>query len=194
MMNDEKLKEILLKTQKAVKDMDESDEVVRKAAFDKIFEFYKNIENIDQETKTRSISNKGESNNYLDDFWSKLSNTSSIPTGKLKDVYSINLDTKTLSVMHVDIKGENKKEKRKYLALLALLAYQNGFGDDWVSAGDLKRIAEELSLYDSRRFSQSFKSGDFRSIGKKKGTKYKLSIPGIQNAIKYLKEVASHTD
>lgn len=187
-MNEKQLKNIIQKSQNAVKEMNESDEAIRRAAFDKLFEFYKSMET---GVKDAPIPSKGEQDSdFSNDFWGDLSKKTGVQTEKLKDIYSIDASKNALSVIHIGIKGESKKEKRTYLALLVLLAYQNGYEMDWVPASDLKRIAEELSLYDSKRFSQSLKSDDFRSIGKKKGTKYKLSLPGVQKATEYLKEIA----
>ena len=87
------------------------------------------------------------------------------------------------------ITGKTKADKQRNLAVLVLLAYQEGLSREWVSSTLLAEAASHSKLYDTSKFAKNLKFDWFRFEGVKKGLKYKLSGPGTSHAKKLLAEM-----
>ncbi len=174
---DSKLQEALKKANSEVEKAKITDPELKKIAFSKAVDFYLQGE----KEPAQSHETVGKINNTKEsDFWATLASSTSIEEGKLKDIYSIK--DKQIVLVISAILGESKADKQRNLAALILLAYHNGLRYEWVSSGLLAEAASHSKLYDTSKFAQNLKSDSFRSTGVKKGLKYKLSGPGLNEA------------
>jgi len=174
---DTKLQDALKKANVEVEKAKISDPELKKIAFSKAVDFY--LQGEKESAQSRETTNKT-NNTKESDFWATLASSTNIEEGKLKDIYSIK--DKQIVLVISAVPGESKADKQRNLAMLILLAYHSGLGYEWISSGLLAEAASHSKLYDTSKFAQNLKSDSFRSTGVKKGLKYKLSGPGLNDA------------
>jgi hypothetical protein len=172
-----KLQDALKKANVEVKKANITDPELKKIAFSKAVDFY--LQGEKEFTHLQNTKQKADNTNELG-FWTNLVSSIGIDEGKLKDVYSIK--DKQIVLVISSIPGESKADKQRNLSALILLAYHNGLGYEWVSSGLIAEAAGHSKLYDTSKFAKNLKCNLFRSTGVKKGLKYKLSGPGLNEA------------
>jgi len=171
---DTKLQDALKKANVEVEKAKISDPELKKIAFSKAVDFY--LQGEKESVQSRETAN----NTKESDFWATLASSTNIEEEKLKDIYSIK--DKQIVLVISAVPGESKADKQRNLATLILLAYHSGLGYEWISSSLLAEAASHSKLYDTSKFAQNLKSDSFRSTGVKKGLKYKLSGPGLNDA------------
>jgi len=181
---DKKLQDALKKANAEVEKANITDPELKKIAFSKAVDFYLQSEKEPaQSRKTVSkINNTKES-----DFWATFASSTDIEEEKLKDIYSIK--DKQIVLVISAVLGESKADKQRNLAALILLAYHNGLGYEWIPSGLLAEAASHSKLYDTSKFAKNLKCDLFRFTGTKKGLKYKLSGPGLNEAKNLLLDI-----
>jgi hypothetical protein len=177
---DQKFQDALKRANDEVEKSGISDPDLRKVAFSKAVDYY-----LDE---LLSPSNSFHGVQYAQakeaPFWSNLSSSTKIDETKLRDIYSIK-GGQVLLILRA-LPGNSNVDRQRSLAALVLLAYQEGLKYEWVTSGLLCEAAKNSDLYDPSRFSRNLNFEWFRSTGKKRGVKYKLSGPGVGAAIDLL--------
>lgn len=178
---DAKLQEALKRANSEIENSGISDPELRKIAFSKAVDYY-----LSESQAPINPSKAVEQPQAKEaSFWSNLSASTKIDEVKLKDIYSIK-GNQVLLILRT-MPGNSKVDKRRSLAAFVLLAYQEGLKYEWIVSTLLSEAAKNSDLYDTSNFSKNLNFAWFRSTGKKKGVKYKLSGPGVGAAIDLLK-------
>jgi len=175
---DTNLQDALKKANSEIEAAGITDPELKKIAFSKAVDFYLYGLEARPQDDTQKISNVTQKR--PDNFWRLFKSSTEIEIKKLKDVYSVKGE-QILLVMP-SMPGESKADKQRNLAALILFAYQEGFGQEWVSSSLLAEAANHSKLYDTSKFAKNLKFNWFRTEGVKKGLKYKLSGPGTSHA------------
>jgi hypothetical protein len=180
-----RLQEALKKASSEVEASGITDRELKKIAFSKAVDFY--LHSLDVRPRGDTKDTSDIALQQPDSFWSLLENSTGVEISSLKDVYA----TKGNQILLVisSIPGDSRAEKQRNLAALVLLAYQEGFNQEWILSTLLAEAAKHSKLYDTSKFAKNLKSEWFRSEGVKKGLKYKLSGPGVSHAKDILIEV-----
>ncbi|MDO8557202.1 MAG: hypothetical protein Q7R98_01950 [Candidatus Jorgensenbacteria bacterium] len=163
---------------------------LRKIAFSKAIDYFLADKKLGDSLQPNFGATKIEGD-YPSGFWDNLSGASDISVEKLKDVYSIKAEQVLVVLPKTSIKGDTKADQQRFLSALVSFAYHEGIKCEWVSASLLAEAAKHSGLYDTTKFAKNVGGSEwFRTIGKKKGVKYKLSSTGISEIKNYLKELA----
>jgi hypothetical protein len=182
---DSKLQDALQRANNEVEISGITDPELRKIAFSKAVDYYLN----EPQVTLNSSEIMEPPKNIESVFWNSLSSAAKIDEAKLRDIYSLK-GNQVLLIVH-DIPGNLKTDRQRSLAALILFAYQEGMKSEWVVSTLLSEAAKNSGLYDTSKFAKNLNYSWFRSTGKKKGVRYKLSGPGVGAAMNLLKiEVA----
>jgi hypothetical protein len=187
---EDKLLRALEEANKLVEKSSVKDPELKKIAFSKAVDFFltasAKMENAAAVTSGSEVS----PGDGTGGFWVGLSDAVGIDVPTLKDIYSLKDDKVYLVIARV--KGAKKNDQQRYLSALIVYAYHEGLKLEWVPSNLLARAAEHSSLYSTSNFSQNISDSDwFRTVGAKKGLRYKLSASGMVEAKSYLKELSS---
>lgn len=186
---DTKLQNALKQANAEVEKIGITDPELKKIAFSKAVDFYLGVK--DRVPSERNHDHTQDESQKVSGgtFWKNLANTLGLEERELKDVYTLKGEQVTLAIRAVP--GEMKSDKQRNLAALILLAYHEGLEEEEVSSTLLAEAAKHSGIYDTSKFSGNLKSDWFRSSGKKKGLKYKLSGPGVSHAKGLVKTLIS---
>ena len=187
---EDKLLRAIEEANKLVEKSSVKDPELKKIAFSKAVDFFltasAKMENAAAVTSGSEVS----PGDGTGGFWVGLSDAVGIDVSTLKDIYSLKDDKVYLVIARV--KGAKKNDQQRYLSALIVYAYHEGLKLEWVPSNLLARAAEHSSLYSTCNFSQNISDSDwFRTVGAKKGLRYKLSASGMVEAKSYLKELSS---
>jgi hypothetical protein len=187
---EDKLLRAIEEANKLVEKSSVKDPELKKIAFSKAVDFFltasAKMENAAAVTSGSEVS----PGDGTGGFWVGLSDAVGIDVSTLKDIYSLKDDKVYLVIARV--KGAKKNDQQRYLSALIVYAYHEGLKLEWVPSNLLARAAEHSSLYSTSNFSQNISDSDwFRTVGAKKGLRYKLSASGMVEAKSYLKELSS---
>ena len=186
---DTKLQDALKRANTEVEKSGITDVELKKIAFSKAVDFY--LHNDAGPSVTKNHDHKtARQETPGDSFWGTRADAVDIEEKKLKDVYSLKGDQVSLAIRAIP--GEAKADRQRNLGALILLAYNEGRGDEWVSSTLLAEAAKHSGVYDTSKFSGNLTSDWFRTIGAKKGLKYKLSGPGVNHAKSLLKGLTEY--
>src|SRR3989344_96891 len=129
-MTNNKLQAILKRANTEVEEVGITDPELKKIAFAKAVDFYLYDQTKQPQTNPqRVVDNVPAGGESPVDFWGLLEESTGIETKKLKDVYSIRGDQ--ISLVLSSITGKTKADKQRNLAVLVLLAYQEGLSREW---------------------------------------------------------------
>lgn len=186
---DDKLQDALKKAAAEVEQTGITDVELKKIAFSKAIDFYLGggNERPDVGATSAQPASAQRVSTGTGDFWANLMNHLPVEQRRLKDLYALKGKQITLAIRAVP--GEQKADRQRNLVALVLLAYQEGFGDEWVSSVLIAEAAKQSGLYDTSNFSGNLKSDWFRSMGVRKGLNYRLSAQGISHAKELLKSL-----
>ena len=180
---DTKLQNALKKANEEVEKAGIKDPELRKIAFSKAVDLYLHSDQIPPRPRQH-----GEATDTIQaDFWAMLGTSADIDEKKLRDVFSIKGDQ--VLVVLPSIQGEMKADKQRNLAALVLFAYSEGLGQEWVSSAVMAEAAQHSKLYDTSKFAKNLKHDWFRCEGVRKGSKYRLSGPGLSHAKTLLRSI-----
>jgi|SRR3989338_1774172 len=186
---DTKLQNALKQANAEVEKTGITDPELKKIAFSKAIDFYLGIKDGLPVANSPDRTQEGSQKVSSESFWANLSNALELEERELKDIYTLKGEQVTLAIRALP--GEMKSDKQRNLAALIILAYQEGLGEGEVSSTLLAEAAKHSGIYDTSKFSGNLKSNWFRSSGKKKGLKYKLSGPGVSHAKGLIKTLVS---
>jgi len=164
---------------------------LRKIVFSKAIDYFLADKKSADSLKSSSDINKTENGSH-NDFWDNLSEASDADIEKLKDTYSLKEEQISVVLSKASIKGDTKADQQRFLSALVAFAYHEGLKYEWVPASLIAEAAKHSGLYDTTKFAKNVGGSDwFRTVGKKKGLKYKLSSTGVAEIKNYLKELAT---
>lgn len=186
---DTKLQNALKQANAEVEKIGITDPELKKIAFSKAIDFYLGVKDGPSLVKNHNRTQEELQNVPSEGFWENLASALEFEERELKDIYTLKGEQITLAIR--TLPGDMKSDKQRNLAALILLAYHEGLGQSEISSTLLAEAAKHSGVYDTSKFSGNLKSNWFRSTGKKKGLKYKLSGPGVSHAKELLKTLVS---
>lgn len=187
----DKISEAIEAAQKVIEQSKIEDVGLRKIAFSKAIDYFLADKKSADLPKPTSDTTKKTDSDSVGGFWSKLSEATDISIEKLKDVYSIKGEQISVVLSKANIKGSSKADQQRFLSALVAFACHEGLSHEWVPASNIAEAARHSGLYDTTKFAKNVGGSDwFRTVGKKKGLKYKLSSTGIAEVKNYLKELS----
>lgn len=161
---------------------------LRKIAFSKAVDYFLADKKSGDFPKPSSRASKDGSESP-NDFWDNLSEVSDTDIKKLKDIYSLKEKQVSVVLSKTSIRGDSKADQQRFLSALVAFAYHEGLKYEWVPASLIVEAAKHSGLYDTTKFAKNVGGSEwFRTVGKKKGLKYKLSSTGVVEVKNYLKE------
>lgn len=87
----------------------------------------------------------------------------------------------------------SETERQVQISRSILFVMDHAYGREWVKSSFLLRKLQDCGVGSLQHLNENLEARktDFRSRGKKKGTEYKLTQPGQQNAIAFIRELAA---